>query len=193
MVTELPQADPPPPPDSLLVEIATYALTYDAASESAREHEFHHLLDAVARALQALRVPACTRLLGPIVPGATMARGARVPGTSYELDPVKAAFDIGTLMRWPDGQDAPPAVMPAHPADNLGALLGLTDYLSRRALAQAESPPTVRELLCAVIKANEIQGALALAAGDALDGAQLDRSVLVRIASAAVATTLIGG
>jgi len=180
-----------PPPDRLLVDIARYAATYDAPSELAHETAYHCLVDSIACMLQALKFPACTKLLGPIVPGATMARGSRVPGTSYELDPVKAAFDIGTLVRWLDFNDTWLAAEWGHPSDNLGALLAVTDYLSRRAIAEARTPPTVRDLLLAMIKAHELQGVLALE--NAFNRVGLDHVILVRVASTAVATALLGG
>ncbi|HWJ04368.1 MAG TPA: bifunctional 2-methylcitrate dehydratase/aconitate hydratase [Steroidobacteraceae bacterium] len=180
-----------PPPDRLLVDIARYAATYGAPSELARETAYHCLVDSIACMLQALKFPACTKLLGPIVPGATMARGSRVPGTSYELDPVKAAFDIGTLVRWLDFNDTWLAAEWGHPSDNLGALLAVTDYLSRRAIAEARTPPTVRDLLLAMIKAHELQGVLALE--NAFNRVGLDHVLLVRVASTAIATALLGG
>jgi 2-methylcitrate dehydratase len=180
-----------PAPDRLLVDIAQYAATFDAPSEIARETAYHCLVDSIACMLQALKFPACTRLLGPVVPGATMARGSRVPGTSYELDPAKAAFDIGTLVRWLDFNDTWLAAEWGHPSDNLGAILAVSDYLSRRAIAEATTPPTVRDLLLAMIKAHEIQGVLALE--NAFNRVGLDHVILVRVASTAVATALLGG
>jgi 2-methylcitrate dehydratase len=180
-----------PDPDSVLVDVATYAADYDSASELAYDTAFLCLTDSLACAFQALKFRACTKLLGPIVPGATMARGSRVPGTSYELDPVKAAFDIGTLVRWLDFNDTWLAAEWGHPSDNLGALLSVTDYLSRRAIAEAREPPRVRDLLRAMIKAHEIQGVLALE--NAFNRVGLDHVILVRVASTAVATALLGG
>ncbi|MBP9592517.1 MAG: MmgE/PrpD family protein, partial [Steroidobacteraceae bacterium] len=119
-------------------------------------------MDALACAFQALAFPACTRLLGPVVPGATMAGGARVPGTSCELDPVKAAFDIGTMIRWLDFNDTWLAAEWGHPSDNLGAILAVADWLSRTAIAEGRAPLTVRDVTTAMIKAYEIQGVIAL-------------------------------
>ena len=180
-----------PAPDALLVDIADYAIGYDAASELAYETAYHCLLDSLACALQALRFPACTKLLGPVVPGATMARGARVPGTSYELDPVQAAFNLGAMIRWLDFNDTWLAAEWGHPSDNLGALLSVADWQSRSALAEARSPPTVRELLRRMIQAHEIQGVLALE--NAFNRVGLDHVLLVRIASTAVVTAMLGG
>jgi 2-methylcitrate dehydratase len=180
-----------PEPDALLVEIADYAANYDGASELAYETAYHCLLDSLACALQALRYPACTKLLGPVVPGATMARGARVPGTSYELDPVHAAFNLGTMIRWLDFNDTWLAAEWGHPSDNIGAILTVADYLSRSALAEARKPPTVREILGAMIKAHEIQGVLALE--NAFNRVGLDHVLLVRVASTATVTAMLGG
>ncbi len=180
-----------PEPDRLLVDIANYAGEYDAASDLACETAWHCLIDSLACALQALRFPACTKLLGPVVPGATMARGARVPGTSYELDPVQAAFNLGTMIRWLDFNDTWLAAEWGHPSDNLGAILSVADYQSRHALAEARKPPTVRDVLRRMIQAHEIQGVLALE--NAFNRAGLDHVLLVRIASTAVVTSMLGG
>ena len=180
-----------PAPDRLLVELASYVANYDAASALASESACHCLLDALACALQALQFPACTKLLGPVVPGATMARGARVPGTSYELDPVQAAFNFGTMIRWLDFNDTWLAAEWGHPSDNLGAILPVADYLSRRALAEARPPPTVRDVLRRLIQAYELQGVLAL--DHAFNRVGLDHVLLVRVASTAVVTAMLGG
>ena len=180
-----------PDPDRLLVEIADYLLTYESASAVAYETAYHCLLDSLACALQALRYPACTKLLGPIVPGATMARGARVPGTSYELDPVQAAFNLGTMIRWLDFNDTWLAAEWGHPSDNLGAILTVADFQSRSALAEARTPPTVRDVLRRMIQAHEIQGGLALE--NAFNRVGLDHVLLVRVASTAVVTGMLGG
>jgi 2-methylcitrate dehydratase len=180
-----------PEPDRLLVEIADYAANYDTASELAYETAYHCLLDSLACALQALKYPACTRLLGPVVPGATMARGARVPGTSYELDPVQAAFNLGTMIRWLDFNDTWLAAEWGHPSDNLGAILSVADYQSRSALTEARTPPTMRDVLRRMIQAHEIQGVLALE--NAFNRVGLDHVLLVRVASTAVVTAMLGG
>jgi 2-methylcitrate dehydratase len=180
-----------PPPDALLRQIADYAAAPLAASPLALDTARHCLLDSLACAFQALAFPQCTRLLGPVVPGATLPGGARVPGTSHELDPVQAAFNIGTLVRWLDFNDTWLAAEWGHPSDNLGAILSLGDYLSRRARLNGEASLTVRDLLHAMIKAHEIQGVLALE--NAFNRRGYDHVVLVRIASTAVATMLLGG
>ena len=178
-----------PPPDRLLTEIADYVAAANPGSDEAREIAGYCLLDSLGCALLALNYPACTRLLGPLVPGAELPRGARVPGTAYELDPVKAAFDIGTLIRWLDYNDTWLAAEWGHPSDNLGAILAVADYLCR----QPDSPRRllVGDVLTAMIQAHEIQGVLAL--DNAFNRVGLDHVLLVRVASTAVATRLLGG
>ena len=148
-------------------------------------------MDTLACGFQALKYPACTRLLGPVVPGATMPGGSRVPGTSYELDPVMGAFNIGAMVRWLDFNDTWLAAEWGHPSDNLGAILAVADYLSRRAILLGEKPLTVRDVLTAMIKAHEIQGVLALE--NSFNRVGLDHVLLVRVASTAVATAMLGG
>jgi 2-methylcitrate dehydratase len=180
-----------PDPDPLLVDIATYAHGNADASDLARETAYYCLIDSLGCALQALKFPACTKLLGPVVPGATMARGARVPGTSYELDPVQAAFSFGTMIRWLDFNDTWLAAEWGHPSDNLGAILTVADFLARTARSEAREPLTVRDVLTAMIKAYEIQGVLALE--NAFNRVGLDHVLLVRVASTAVVTGMLGG
>jgi 2-methylcitrate dehydratase len=180
-----------PAPDAVLVDIADYVCDFDIVSEVAYETAFHCLMDSLACAFQALRYPACTKLLGPVVPGATMNGGARVPGTSYELDPLQAAFNIGALVRWLDFNDTWLAAEWGHPSDNLGAILAVADYLSRRAITQGRKPLQVRDLATAMIKAHEIQGVLALE--NSFNRVGLDHVLLVRVASTAVVTRLLGG
>ncbi|MBL9187803.1 MAG: bifunctional 2-methylcitrate dehydratase/aconitate hydratase [Opitutaceae bacterium] len=192
-----------PPPDALLAEIADYALHYDSPSDEALDTARWCLLDTLACGIMALKYPACTKLLGPVVPGTSIVNGARVPGTSYELDPVQAAFNIGTMVRWLDFNDTWLAAEWGHPSDNLGAILAVTDWLSRHQaagttpaafhspLALRPSPLTVRDVLVAMVKAHEIQGVLALE--NSFNRVGLDHVLLVRIASTAVATALLGG
>ena len=180
-----------PAPDRLLIELAEYASTYEIKSELAYETAYYCLMDSLACSFQALQYPACTSLLGPVVPGATMAGGARVPGTSYELDPVNAAFNIGCLIRWLDFNDTWLAAEWTHPSDNLGGILAVADYLSRLAAAQGKSSLTVRDVLTAMIKAHEIQGVIALE--NSFNRVGLDHVLLVRIASTAVTTAMLGG
>ena len=191
-----------PPPDPLLAEIADYVLEYSTPTDEALDTARWCLADTLACGIMALAYPACTKLLGPIVPGTTMLHGARVPGTRYELDPVQAAFNIGTIIRWLDFNDTWLAAEWGHPSDNLGAILAVTDWLSRHhaagtAAAAFQTPlpirraPTVRDLLVAMVKAHEIQGVLALE--NSFNRVGLDHVLLVRIASTAVATALLGG
>jgi len=148
-------------------------------------------MDTLACGFMALKYPACTRMLGPVVPGATMPGGARVPGTSYELDPVMAAFNIGAMIRWLDFNDTWLAAEWGHPSDNLGGLLATADYMSRKAAAQGRKPLLVRDLLTAMIKAHEIQGVIALE--NSFNRVGLDHVLLVRVASTAVVTQMLGG
>jgi 2-methylcitrate dehydratase len=180
-----------PDPDPLLLEIARYAR--DAAIDSAVAFDTarYCLQDTLACGFMALQYPACTKLLGPVVPGALLPGGARVPGLNLELDPVQAAFNIGTMVRWLDFNDTWLAAEWGHPSDNLGAILAVADYLARRGGGAAARALTVRELLAAMIKAHEIQGVLAL--GNSFNRVGLDHVLLVRVASTAVATSLLGG
>ena len=178
-------------PDRLLVDIAEYVCETDIDSKLAFETAHYCLLDTLACGFQALDYPACTRLLGPVVPGATLAGGARVPGTSYELEPVAAAFNIGAMVRWLDFNDTWLAAEWGHPSDNLGGILAVADYLSRRNRAEGNAPFIMRDVLTAMIKAHEIQGVLALE--NSFNRAGLDHVLLVRVASTAVVTRMLGG
>jgi 2-methylcitrate dehydratase len=180
-----------PAPDRVLVQIAGYARDARIDSAVAYETARYCLMDTLACGFQALAFPACTRLLGPVVPGATMAGGARVPGTSYELDPVQAAFNIGAMIRWLDFNDTWLAAEWGHPSDNLGGILALADWMSRRATATGREPLVMRDVLTAMIKAHEIQGVTALE--NAYNRVGLDHVILVRVATTAVATALLGG
>jgi 2-methylcitrate dehydratase len=180
-----------PAPDQALVDIAAYVTGAEIRSEAAYETARYCLMDTLACGFMALKYPACTRMLGPVVPGATMPGGARVPGTSYELDPVMAAFNIGAMIRWLDFNDTWLAAEWGHPSDNLGGLLATADYMSRKAAAQGRKPLLVRDLLTAMIKAHEIQGVIALENG--FNRVGLDHVLLVRVASTAVVTQMLGG
>jgi 2-methylcitrate dehydratase len=175
-----------PGPDALLGEIADYVLSDAPRSEEARSIARYCLMDTLGCGILALGFPACTKLLGPVVPGAELARGARVPGTRYELEPVAAAFNIGAMIRWLDFNDTWLAAEWGHPSDNLGAILAVSDYLARRG-----APLTMADVLTAMIRAHEIQGVLAL--NHSFNRVGLDHVLLVRIASTAVATRLLGG
>jgi 2-methylcitrate dehydratase len=180
-----------PAPDAELVALADYVADYRVTSDEAYDTARWCLMDSLGCAMLALRYPACTRHLGPIVPGTTVPHGARVPGTAYQLDPVKAAFDIGCSIRWLDFNDTWLAAEWGHPSDNLGAILAVADHLSRKNLAVGKPPLTVRDVLTAMIKAHEIQGVLALA--NSFNRVGLDHVILVKVASTAVATWLLGG
>ena len=171
-----------PAPDPLLVDIADYVLSTGIASAEAYDTARLCLMDSLGCMMLALNFPACTKLLGPVVPGAEMTGGVRVPGTTYQLDPVQAAFNIGALVRWLDFNDTWLAAEWGHPSDNLGAILACAQY--RKNLA-------VRDVLTSMIKAHEIQGVLAL--NHSFNRVGLDHVLLVRIASTAVATRLLGG
>ena len=180
-----------PPPDAALVAIADYARNFTIRSAGAYDTARYCLMDTLACGFQALKYPACRKLLGPVVPGAVMPGGARVPGTSFELDPVQAAFNIGAMIRWLDFNDTWLAAEWGHPSDNLGGILAVSDYLARQAVMSGRTPLTVRELLGAMIKAHEIQGVLALE--NSFNRVGLDHVLLVRVASTAVVTSLLGG
>ncbi|SDN02481.1 2-methylcitrate dehydratase [Paenibacillus sp. yr247] len=177
--------------DPLIVEIANYTLDAEIESEEAYRIAQHVLLDSLGTGLLALRFPDCAKHLGPIVPGATLPGGARVPGTRYELDPVHAAFNIGCMIRWLDYNDTWLAAEWGHPSDNLGSIIALADYLSRTRLAEGKAPLYVKDVLTMSIKAHEIQGVLALE--NSLNRVGLDHVHLVKIASTAVATAMLGG
>ncbi len=180
-----------PPPDAILTAIAAYARNATLSSATAYETARYCLMDTLACGFQALKYPACRKLLGPVVPGAVMTGGARVPGTSYELEPVQAAFNIGAMVRWLDFNDTWLAAEWGHPSDNLGGILAVADYLARRAVMQGLEPPTVRDVLTAMIKAHEIQGVLALE--NSFNRVGLDHVLLVRVASTAVVTSMLSG
>ena len=180
-----------PDPDRVLVDIAEYVTGYTVNSLVAYDTARYCLLDTLACGFQALNYPACTKLMGPIVPGATMVGGARVPGTSYELDPVQAAFNIGTMIRWLDFNDTWLAAEWGHPSDNLGGILAVADYLSRRNLAEGKAPLRVRDLLTGMIKAHEIQGVTGLE--NAYNKVGIDHVLNVRVATTAVVTAMLGG
>jgi 2-methylcitrate dehydratase len=176
-----------PAPDPIMVEIADYAARYVPESKEAIETARYCFMDALGCALLALRFPECAKYLGPIVPGALLQNGARVPGTDWQLEPVHAAFNIGAMIRWLDFNDTWLAAEWGHPSDNLGGILALADYLCR---AKKKSL-TMTNVLQAMIKAHEIQGVLALE--NSFNRVGLDHVLLVRVATTAVATALLGG
>jgi 2-methylcitrate dehydratase len=176
-----------PEPDKILVELADYAANYVPGSPEAIDTARYNLMDALGCGLLALRYRECTKHLGPIVPGATLKDGARVPGTNWQLDPVHAAFNISSMIRWLDFNDTWLAAEWGHPSDNLGGILALADYLTRT----QKKIFTVHDVLCAMIKAHEIQGVLALE--NSFNRVGLDHVLLVRVATAAIATAMLGG
>ena len=176
-----------PAPDELIVELAEYAANYIVDSREAIDTARYNFIDTLGCGLLALRYPECVKHLGPVVPGATLIDGARVPGTAWQLDPVQAAFNIGAMIRWLDFNDAWLAAEWGHPSDNLGGILALADYLSR----VKQKTFTVADVLAAMIKAHEIQGILALE--NSYNRVGLDHVLLVRVATAAVATAMLGG
>jgi 2-methylcitrate dehydratase len=180
-----------PPDDRLLTQIADYVLEFRADGAESRTIARYCLVDTLGCGILALNYPACTKLLGPLVPDAELPGGSRVPGTRYELDPVTAAFNIGAMIRWLDFNDTWLAAEWGHPSDNLGAILAVADYVSRRRAAAGHAPLVMGEVLTAMIKAHEIQGVLAL--NHSFNRVGLDHVLLVRIASTAVAAQLMGG
>lgn len=180
-----------PHPDNELIAIADYVAHFTVDSSLALSTARYCLMDALGCALLAMQYPECTKLLGPIVPGTQVPYGARVPGTHYVLDPIQAAFNIGAQIRWLDFNDTWLAAEWGHPSDNLGAILAVCDYESRRRIALGKAPLTMRDVLIAMIKAYEIQGILALE--NSFNRIGLDHVALVKVASTAVATQLLGG
>ena len=179
-----------PEPDKVLVDIADYVGKYKIKSNEAYETARYCLMDTLGCGFEALEYPACTKMLGPVVPGTVVPHGAKVPGTQFQLDPVKAAFDIGSMIRWLDFNDTWLAAEWGHPSDNLGGILSTADWLSRNAVAAGKSPLTVNDVLTAMIKAHEIQGCIALE--NSFNKVGLDHVVLVKVASTAVVAQMLG-
>ena len=179
-----------PKPDAVLVDIAKYALGPRIASKTAVETARYCLLDTLGCGFEALGYPACAKLLGPVVPGTVVPNGARVPGTQFQLDPVQAAFNIGAMIRWLDFNDTWLAAEWGHPSDNLGGILAVADWLSRAAVAAGRAPLLVRDVLDAMIRAHEIQGCIALE--NSFNKVGLDHVVLVKVATTAVVSRLLG-
>lgn len=177
--------------DSVIETIADYVCDGVVDSSEARQTARYCLMDTLGCGLLALDYPACRRVLGPVVDGASVADGARVPGTSYQLDPVAAAFNIGAMNRWLDYNDTWLAAEWGHPSDNLGGILAVADYVSRQNKARRVEPLTLGDVLTAMIKAHEIQGVLAI--DNSFNRVGLDHVLLVRVATAAVVTPMLGG
>lgn len=178
--------------DELLTKIARYASDFEIKSDLAYETAKYCLMDTIGTGLLALNFPACTKLLGPVVEGAEFRPlGAKIPGTSYQLEPERAAFNVGAMVRWLDFNDTWLAAEWGHPSDNLGAIWAICDYMSRKNISQGKKPLSIKDALSAMIKAHEIQGVLALE--NCFNKVGLDHVLLVRIASTAVACKLLGG
>ncbi len=179
-----------PPVNSVITDIVDYVLTYEIKSELAWRTAQYCLLDTLGCGFEALTYPACTKLLGPVVSGTIVPNGAKVPGTSYQLDPVQAAFNIGAIVRWLDFNDTWLAAEWGHPSDNLGGILAVADWLSRTAIAAGKPPLLMKDVLDAMIRAHEIQGVMALE--NSFNRVGLDHVILVKLATTAVVGKLIG-
>ncbi len=179
-----------PNPDQVLVDIADYVSKYKIKSAEAYDTARLCLMDTLGCGLEALEYPACTKLMGPIVPGTVVPNGAKVPGTQFQLDPVQAAFNIGAMIRWLDFNDTWLAAEWGHPSDNLGGILASADWLSRNAVAAGRPPLAMREVLTGMIKAHEIQGVIALE--NSFNRVGLDHVVLVKVATTAVVADMLG-
>lgn len=180
-----------PKPDQVLVDIADYVCDFEITSTEAYNTARNCLMDTIGCGLLALRFPECTKHLGPIVPGTQVPYGVRVPGTQLLLDPVKAAWDIGAIIRWLDYNDTWLAAEWGHPSDNLGAILAVADYVSQKNVSEGKAPLTMKHVLTYMIKAHEIQGILALE--NSYNRVGLDHVLLVKVASTAVVTHMLGG
>ena len=178
-----------PKPDQVLVDIVDYVTKYKIKGDLAYETARNCLIDTLGCGFEALSYPACTKLLGPIVPGTVVPNGAKVPGTPHQLDPVQAAFNLGAMIRWLDFNDTWLAAEWGHPSDNLGGILATADWLSRNAVAAGGKPLVMRDVLTAMIKAHEIQGCIALE--NSFNKVGLDHVVLVKVASTAVVAQMM--
>jgi len=176
--------------DQVIQQIADYTLNYQVQSEEAWDTARYCLMDTLGCGLLALRFPECTKHLGPLVEGTVVPNGARVPGTQFRMDPVKAAWDIGCIVRWLDYNDTWLAAEWGHPSDNLGGILAVADHLSQKRVAEGKEPLIMKDVLECMIKAHEIQGVLALE--NSFNRVGLDHVVLVKVASTAVCAKLMG-
>ncbi|MEJ2800683.1 bifunctional 2-methylcitrate dehydratase/aconitate hydratase [Comamonadaceae bacterium PP-2] len=179
-----------PKPDQVLVDIVDYVTKYKIKSSLAYDTARNCLIDTLGCGLEALEYPACKKLLGPVVPGTVVPNGAKVPGTQHQLDPIQAAFNIGTMIRWLDFNDTWLAAEWGHPSDNLGGILATADWLSRNNVAKGAKPLLMKDVLTAMIKAHEIQGVIALE--NSFNKVGLDHVVLVKVASTAVVAEMLG-
>ena len=180
-----------PQPDRVITDIADYALGFRIKSAEAYATARLCLMDTLGCGLEALTYPACTKLMGPVVPGTIVPNGAKVPGTPYVLDPVTAAFNIGCMIRWLDFNDTWLAAEWGHPSDNLGGILATADWISRNNVAAGKAPLVMRDVLSGMIKAHEIQGVIALE--NSFNRVGLDHVLLVKVASTAVVAAMLGG
>ena len=178
------------PFDKEMVDIVDYVWNYEVESELALKTAYYCFLDTIGCGLESLEYDACRKLLGPVIPGSKVENGARVPGTDYELDPVQAAFNIGTAIRWLDFNDTWLAAEWGHPSDNLGAILAVADWLSRNSVEKGEKPLLISDVFKAMVMAHEIQGCIALE--NSFNKVGLDHVILVKVASTAVVGKMLG-
>ena len=177
-------------PDEILVRIANYVFDYKIESKEALETAKYCLIDTLGCGLEALDYPACVRHLGPTVPGSIIPNGTKIPGTNFQLDPINGAFNIGAMIRWLDFNDTWLAAEWGHPSDNLGGILAVADWISRTKVSNKKTPLQMKVVLEAMIKAHEIQGIIALE--NSFNRVGLDHVVLVKIATTAVVSQMLG-
>lgn len=190
-VTSRARSNVRPPPDKVLVDMASYVVSHKITSVRAYRMARYCLTDSLGCALEALDHAECRKLLGPIVPDIVVRYGVPIPGTQFRLDPVSAAFNLGTMIRWVDSNDCILAAERGHPSDNIGGILATADYLSRARLAEGKQPLTMRDVLTAMIKAYEIQWVLSIK--NSFTDLGFDHAAITRVATAAVVTQIIGG
>src|SRR6056300_365857 len=176
--------------DSIISKITDYVSNFQIESDLALDTARNCLIDTIGCGLLALKFPACTKMLGPVVEGTSVPYGVRVPGTNFKLDPIKGAFDIGCIIRWLDYNDTWLAAEWGHPSDNLGGILAVADFISQKNLSEGKDPLTMKDVLTNMIKAHEIQGVLAL--NNSFNKVGLDHVVLVKVASTAVISSMFG-
>ena len=177
-------------PDEVLVRIANYVFDYKIESKDALETAKYCLIDTLGCGLEALDYHACVRHLGPTVPGSIIPNGTKIPGTKFQLDPINGAFNIGAMIRWLDFNDTWLAAEWGHPSDNLGGILAVADWISRTKVSNKKPPLQMKVVLEAMIKAHEIQGIIALE--NSFNRVGLDHVVLVKIATTAVVSQMLG-
>ena len=177
--------------DKVIKDISEYVINYEVTSRDAMETARNCLIDSIGCGLLALQFKECVKHLGPIVEGTAVPNGSRVPGTNFILDPVKAAWDIGCIIRWLDYNDTWLAAEWGHPSDNLGSILGLCDHLSQKRVKDGQNPIFMKEILEFMVMAHEIQGVLAIE--NSFNRVGLDHVLLVRVASTAISAKIMGG